>query len=326
MTCETRHADRGKTDNPKTVTIEHIARIAVRHPQMVELGRHYGCVVTTCEPFDPESKGGVEATVKIAKADLVPTHANLRAGYGSFAELEAACAASSEQVNGRRHRETHRPPIEMPAEERTRLHVLPADPYALALGAERLVGDDRTVRWGDVRYSVPPGHEGGTVWCRVHGDELEALFRRMRLSAPHTREGSSLGGMGSDEYRRPRTRGEGPGTAIDPLSAGGSVPRTRGWSVKYREWGYVSRQFPVTGERSVGGATRKLQDAGGLGDADAVVDQAAQCRPGSNGHLDDRGCQRGRWEPVDRHRQSRHRPPRHHTWNGHGRRTGPIGR
>ncbi|RCG16203.1 IS21 family transposase [Sphaerisporangium album] len=165
------------TDNPKTVTIEHIARVAVRHPQMVELGRHYGCVVCTCEPFDPESKGGVEATVKIAKADLVPTNANLRAAYASFAELEQACAAWSGHINGRRHRQTHRPPIEMLAEERARLHVLPADPYVLALGTERLVGDDRTVRWGDVRYSVPPGHEGHTVWCRVHGEELVIVGR-----------------------------------------------------------------------------------------------------------------------------------------------------
>ncbi|MFV2022778.1 hypothetical protein ACFHVL_30370 [Micromonospora sp. LOL_023] len=65
------------TDNAKTVTVEHVAGVAVRHPQMVAAGRHYGCKVETCEPFDPESKGGVEATVKIAKADLVPTSANL---------------------------------------------------------------------------------------------------------------------------------------------------------------------------------------------------------------------------------------------------------
>ncbi|MEU7942403.1 IS21 family transposase [Microbispora bryophytorum] len=165
------------TDNAKTVTVEHIARIPVRHPQMVELGRHYGCVVATCEPFDPESKGGVEATVKIAKADLVPTHTNLRAAYSTFGELEQACAAWGEHINGRRHRETHRAPVEMLAEERARLHVLPADPFVLALGEERLVRDDRTVRWGDVRYSVPPGHEGSTVWCRVHGEELVIVGR-----------------------------------------------------------------------------------------------------------------------------------------------------
>ncbi|MFC5744947.1 IS21 family transposase [Actinomadura rugatobispora] len=160
------------TDNPRTVTVEHVARVPVRHPQMVELGRHYGCVVHTCEPFDPESKGGVENTVKIAKADLVPARANLRARYGGFAELEEACAAWCEQVNLRTHRTTHRSPAAMLEEERPHLHPVPGQPYALALGEERLVGDDRTVRWGDVRYSVPPGHEGRRVWCRVHGDEL----------------------------------------------------------------------------------------------------------------------------------------------------------
>ena len=40
-------------------------------------GRHYGLTVHTCVRFDPESKGGSEATVRIAKADLVPINANL---------------------------------------------------------------------------------------------------------------------------------------------------------------------------------------------------------------------------------------------------------
>ena len=57
-------------------------------------------------PFDPESKGGVEATVKIAKADLVPSDANLLEAYGSFGELEEACRQFCARVNGRVHRET----------------------------------------------------------------------------------------------------------------------------------------------------------------------------------------------------------------------------
>ncbi|MEO3798345.1 IS21 family transposase [Nonomuraea sp. B10E15] len=180
------------TDNPRTVTVEHIAKIPVRHPQMVELGRHYGCVVHTCEPFDPESKGGVENTVKIAKADLVPTTTNLRSSYGSFAELEDACARWAEQINHRTHRATHRLPADMLEEELAHLHPLPADPYALALGEERLVGDDRTVRWGDVRYSVPPGHEGRKVWCRVHGDELVIVGRRVH-GTPGEQQSSGTG-------------------------------------------------------------------------------------------------------------------------------------
>jgi hypothetical protein len=159
-------------DNAKTVTVEHVAGVAVRHPTVVAAGRHYGATVHSCEPFDPESKGGVEATVRIAKADLVPTEANLRGAYGSFAELVVACQAWCEHINDRIHRETGAAPVDRLAQERAHLHVLPAEPHTAALGEERLVNDDQTVRWGSVRYSTPPGHVDTKVWCRVVGDEL----------------------------------------------------------------------------------------------------------------------------------------------------------
>jgi transposase len=159
-------------DNAKTVTVEHVAGVAVRHPMVVAAGRHYGATVHTCEPFDPESKGGVEATVKVAKADLVPTEANLRGGYASFAELVAACQEWCDHINARPHRETGAAPVDRLAAERAHLHVLPADPHTAALGEERLVNDDQTVRFGSVRYSTPPGHVDTRVWCRVVGEEL----------------------------------------------------------------------------------------------------------------------------------------------------------
>ena len=96
------------TDNERTVTMGHVASIAVRHPQIVAAGRHYGITVTTCVPADPESKGGAEATVRIAKRDLLPTEVNLRPDYTSFAELEQAAAVFCGQVNARPHRETGR--------------------------------------------------------------------------------------------------------------------------------------------------------------------------------------------------------------------------
>ena len=101
------------TDNEKTVTVEHVAGMPVRNPGAVEFGRHYGLTVATCVPYDPASKGGSESTVKLAKADLVPTAANLLGEYASFAALEAACAAFCEQVNARPHRVTRRAPAEM---------------------------------------------------------------------------------------------------------------------------------------------------------------------------------------------------------------------
>jgi transposase len=160
------------TDNPRTVTMDRVAGVPVRHPEIVAAGRHYGCKVETCEPFDPESKGGAEHTVKIAKADLVPTTANLLPAYASFAELADACFQWCERVNARTHRETGAAPDIRLRTELQHLHVLPAEPHAIALGEERLVDDDQTIRFGSVRYSTPDGHQGSKVWARVAGDEL----------------------------------------------------------------------------------------------------------------------------------------------------------
>jgi len=46
----------GLTDNEKTVTVEHVAGIAVRNPQMLAFCRHYGLTLATCVPADPASK------------------------------------------------------------------------------------------------------------------------------------------------------------------------------------------------------------------------------------------------------------------------------
>ena len=64
--------------------------------------------------------------MKLAKADLVPTEANLLEQYTSFVALEAACASFCEQANTRVHRETLTgPPVDMLAEETHRLHRSP---------------------------------------------------------------------------------------------------------------------------------------------------------------------------------------------------------
>ena len=103
----------------------------VRNREAVSFGRHYGVSVLTCQPADPASKGGVEAAVKISKADLVPTATNLRDQYETFAELVQACEEFMDQVNGRSHRVTRRIPVEMLAEERARLHRVPDEPHTV---------------------------------------------------------------------------------------------------------------------------------------------------------------------------------------------------
>ncbi len=160
------------TDNEKTVTVDHVATVPVRHPEIVAASRHYGLTVHTCYPADPESKGGSESTVRLAKADLVPTSANLRGSYGSFTELAQACQAFCEQVNGREHRETGRAPVEALTEERSRLHPVVEQPYAAAFGQTRRVGWESTVSFSGVRYSVPHQLIDERVWVRLEGDEV----------------------------------------------------------------------------------------------------------------------------------------------------------
>ena len=160
------------TDNEKTVSVDHIAGIAVRHPEIVAVGRHYGMTIRTCVPADPQTKGGSEATVRISKADLVPTSANLLEDYRTFGQLEAACREFSDVVNTRAHRQTRRPPAEMLAEERLRLHPLPTTPFTVAFGTTRRVNWESTVSVEGVRYSVPHQLVDTRVWVRFHGDDL----------------------------------------------------------------------------------------------------------------------------------------------------------
>ena len=160
------------TDNEKTVTVEHVCGIAVRNPVMVEVSRHYGLTVATCEPADPQSKGGSEVTVKIAKADLVPTVHNLRDEYEDFAQLEAACEQFMAEVNTRPHRITRRPPLEMLAEEHEHLHRPPRVPHTMCFGQTRKVNWQSLISVGGAQYSVPHTLIDERVWARVDDQKL----------------------------------------------------------------------------------------------------------------------------------------------------------
>jgi len=207
------------TDNEKTVTVMHVAGIAVRHPELAAAAAHYGLTVATCVPCDPESKGGSEATVRIAKADLVPTDTNLRDAYGLFGELEVACASFCDEVNGRPHRATRREPALLLAQEREHLHRLPDEPHSVCFGQTRSVTWSSTISVGGVVYSVPHRLAGERVWARVHGEELVVVHHDQKHGAREVaRHRLSTPGVPRicDEHYPPR-----------PPGALGRVPRAR---------------------------------------------------------------------------------------------------
>ena len=194
------------TDNEKTITVQHVAGVPVRNPVIAQVGRHYGVTVASCVPADPESKGGSEATVKIAKADLLPLATNLRGEYDTFGQLEAACEAWEVKVNRRVHRVTRRAPEAMLAEERGRLHAVPEAVFVQAIGDERVVTKDALVIHQHARYSVPHqlAQQQARVLVREHGDDViitHAGFDGLREVARH--EKAEPGGLRIDESHYP---------------------------------------------------------------------------------------------------------------------------
>jgi transposase len=199
------------TDNEKTVTVEHVARIAVRNPLIVDVGRHYGLTVRTCVPADPQTKGGSEATVRIAKADLVPTETNLLDQYRTFAALEMACRAFCDEVNTREHRETRRVPAEALSEELQRLHPLPLQPFTAVFGQTRRVNWDATVAFGGVRYSVPHQLIDARVWVRNQGEEVIVTVETPEGPAEVARHAQGTPGnpqINAEHYPHPVDAGE----------------------------------------------------------------------------------------------------------------------
>lgn len=199
------------TDNERTVTDAHIAGLAVRNREAVAISRYYGVTIATCIPYDPESKGGSEATVRIAKADLVPTDYNLRDDYGSFVDLEAACAEVAAGLNARPHAVTRRAPVELVALERDQLHPIPDAPYTAAFGESRAVGWSATVSFRGARYSVPHTLAGGQVWVRAAAEEVVIVAGEGSAAkevARHPRLGAGQSSICDDHY---------PARSRDPL-------------------------------------------------------------------------------------------------------------
>jgi transposase len=213
------------TDNEKTVTVEHVCGIAVRNPTIVEVSRHYGLTIATCEPADPQSKGGVEATVKIAKADLVPTDHNLRDEYEDWRALEHACEEFMADVNTRPHRATRQPPVILLAQEHEHMHRLPRLPHTLCFGQTRKVDRQATVSVGDAIYSVPHTLIGERVWVRSDGEQLVVVHIDHQGPREVARHALTTPG-------RPSVRDE----HYPPRPAGALERRPRGRSSEEREF------------------------------------------------------------------------------------------
>ena len=106
------------TDNEKTVTVEHVARIPIRNPAMVAAARHYGLTVETCVPADPRVQGRFGGHGACGQGRLGAHRRQPAAPSMALGPLWTRPARrSAPRSTGGPHRVTRRAPVEMLAEE-----------------------------------------------------------------------------------------------------------------------------------------------------------------------------------------------------------------
>jgi transposase len=158
-----------------------VANVVVPTAQYVRFAAHYRFRPDFCEAKDPESKGAVEAVVRLAKSDLVVPACDFG---GDLAVANAAAAAWCAEVNTRVHAETQAVPDERLVEERTLLRALPSLRPAMRHGVVRKVDKLSTVRIGSARYSVPHALVGQHVEVATADDRIE-VWHDATLVASH---------------------------------------------------------------------------------------------------------------------------------------------
>lgn len=128
-----------QADNEKTVTVDNVCSSGAQCQDCL-----YGPVLQVLRfiraNLDRATKGGAHASVKLAKADLVPKNTNLLGEYESFAAQGAPCQTPADGINAREARLGARCHKSALVPKKERFHPLPERPYPLAVGQERRVG------------------------------------------------------------------------------------------------------------------------------------------------------------------------------------------
>ena len=170
-------------DNTKTAILAHpLGGPTVVNPVYQDFCQHYGVTIKACGPRRANEKGRVEAGVAYVKKNFL---AGLE--FSDLSSLNTAARLWLDTVaNVRLHRETHRTPMEMFAEERPKLRPLPAHPYDAAIVSTVRVSNRCRVTVDTNRYSVPARHASSQLTLKLYADRLR-LFDREKLVAEHVR-------------------------------------------------------------------------------------------------------------------------------------------
>ena len=160
------------TDRMKTVLLDMETGVPHWHPRFQDLMSALGITPRVCKPYTPQTKGKVERSIQVVKADFWP---GVR--FADLADLNRQalrwCAARNERV----HQTTHERPVDRWGAEALR-------PVPQGWAWQRFTAEERRVSWDGfvsfdgVLYGLPsrpgePALAGRRVQVGVHHDVLQ---------------------------------------------------------------------------------------------------------------------------------------------------------
>jgi len=176
---------------PNKVMVDNLRAAVLRHPRgepaqfnprYLDFARHYGFEPVACAVAKGNEKGRVERGVGYVKGNFLSGLT-----LPDFAAINPAGWVWLESVaNVRLHRETHRRPVELWAEERA--HLQPVNPRPFDVGRVLSLRANRQFRvsFEGNRYSVPARYAGAQVILKAYPDRV-CVYHQEELIARHVR-------------------------------------------------------------------------------------------------------------------------------------------
>jgi transposase len=170
-------------DNLRCAVLRHVRDEPVQfNPRFVDFSRHYGFDIIACAPRQPQQKGRVERNVDYIRRNFLnglelPDFAAYNPSVKVWLETTA---------NSRLHRETHRRPVDMWAEEREFLK--PVNPRLYDVGRVLSVHANSQFRvtLETNKYSVPARLARKIITLKAYPDRV-CLYHANELVARHCR-------------------------------------------------------------------------------------------------------------------------------------------
>ena len=170
-------------DNLKCAVLKRLVGLApVFNPRFLEMANHYGFEIRAWGVGKGKEKGRVENGVGYVKK-------NFLAGLDipDFSTVNPVARTWRDGIaNVRPHGTTHKPPMELFAEEKCVLRALPVMPYDTSVTRTGRANNRFRVALDGNRYSVPADYASALLTIKIYADRL-CIYHEGKLIAQHIR-------------------------------------------------------------------------------------------------------------------------------------------